>query len=228
MPLSHLPPLLNSTFFCLASWLHKRSARRLPQLLLGVLFATGRRTVTSWFRAAAITDDFRPAYTTVCAVGRQVPHMAVSTFFAVKPLLSGPRLTYFSTQPTAMVVPPGRTPRRRSYASESQASVGDTRSAISRPPQRRAHAAWRANPRGEAVRGALHRVPGGFRALDRSPFRIVRRPFRRDSLLRERYPEGFLLLLSAFPAAISMERRTTSRPCGHASRPCYRAPARRR
>jgi hypothetical protein len=93
MPFSHLLPLLTSTFTCLASWLHKRSALRLPQLLLGILFTTGRRTVTSWFRAAAITDDFRPAYTTVCAVGRQVPHMAISAFFAVKPLLSGPRLT---------------------------------------------------------------------------------------------------------------------------------------
>ena len=93
MPFSHLPPLLTSTFSCLAAWLHKRSAVRLPQLLLGILFATGRRTVTSWFRAAAITDDFRPAYTTVCAVGRHVPHMAVSTFLAVKPLLSRPRLT---------------------------------------------------------------------------------------------------------------------------------------
>src|SRR5215470_3989349 len=93
MPLSHFPPLLTSTCSCLASWLHKRSALRLPRLLLGVLFASGRRTVTSWFRAAGITDDFRPAYTTVCAVGRHVPHMAISTFLAVKPLLSGPRLT---------------------------------------------------------------------------------------------------------------------------------------
>ena len=93
MPFSHLPPLLTSTFSCLASWLHSRPAARLPHLLLGVLFATGRRTVTSWFRAAGITDDFRPAYTTVCAVGRHVPHMAISTFLAVKPLLSGPRLT---------------------------------------------------------------------------------------------------------------------------------------
>jgi hypothetical protein len=42
MPFSHLPPLLTSTFSCLSSWLHKRSALRLPRLLLGVLFATGR------------------------------------------------------------------------------------------------------------------------------------------------------------------------------------------
>ena len=93
MPFSHLPPFLTSTFANLASWLHKRSALRLPLLLLGLLFATGRRTVTSWFRAAGIRDDFRPAYTTVCAVGRQVPPMAIGTFLAIKPLLSGPRLT---------------------------------------------------------------------------------------------------------------------------------------
>jgi len=37
--------------------------------------------------------------------------------------------------------------------------TGDIRSAISRPPQRRPQAAWYANPRGEAVRGAPVRVP---------------------------------------------------------------------
>jgi hypothetical protein len=39
--------------------LDKRSAPRLALLLIGVLFARGRRTVTSWFRAAGITDEFR-------------------------------------------------------------------------------------------------------------------------------------------------------------------------
>ena len=92
MPLSHLPSLLTSVFLDLAHWLHRRSADRLPLLLAGILFARGRRTVTSWFRAAGITDDFRPAYTTVCAVGRHTTHMAVSTLHAVKPLLAGPRL----------------------------------------------------------------------------------------------------------------------------------------
>lgn len=75
MPFSHLPLFLTSTFARLACCLHKRSALRVPLLLVGLLFASGRRTVTAWFRAAGITDDFRPAYTTVCAVGRQVPHM---------------------------------------------------------------------------------------------------------------------------------------------------------
>jgi hypothetical protein len=92
MPFSHLPPLLTSAFADLAHWLHKRSAARLPLLLLGILFATGRRTVTSWFRAAGITADFRNGYTTVCAVGRQVNHMALSTLHAVRPLLDRRRL----------------------------------------------------------------------------------------------------------------------------------------
>src|SRR5437588_9385434 len=87
MPLSYLPPFLTSAFLQLAHWLHKRSAARLPLLLCGLLFAKGRRTVTSWFRAAGITDEFRPAYTTVCAVGRHTTEMAISTLATVQPLL---------------------------------------------------------------------------------------------------------------------------------------------
>src|SRR6266446_499402 len=92
MPFSHLPPFLTRAFAALAGWLQQRSAARLPLLLCGLLFAHGRRTVTSWFRAAGITDDFRPAYTTVCAVGRATSQMAVSALDAVQPLLAGPRL----------------------------------------------------------------------------------------------------------------------------------------
>jgi hypothetical protein len=92
MPFSHLPPLLTSAFADLAHWLHKRSAARLPRLLLGILFATVRRTVTSWFRAAGITTDYRNGYTTVCAAGRQVNHMALSALHAVRPLLDRRRL----------------------------------------------------------------------------------------------------------------------------------------
>jgi hypothetical protein len=92
MPFSHLPPFLTSAFAALAQWLDRRSAARLPLLLCGILFATGRRTVTSWFRAAGISDDFRPAYTTVCAVGREADHIALSTLHAVQPLLDRRRL----------------------------------------------------------------------------------------------------------------------------------------
>src|SRR5712671_2579094 len=93
MPFSHLPPFLTSAFLDLAGWLHKRSAARLPLLLVGILLATGRRTVTSWFRAAGIGTDYRNGYTTVCAVGRKASLMAISTLQAVSPLLGPRRLT---------------------------------------------------------------------------------------------------------------------------------------
>src|SRR3954452_10319824 len=87
MPLSHLPPLLATAFADLAHWLDRRSAARVPLLLTGILFASGRRTVTSWFRAAGITDDFRQGYVTVCSVGRHTDDMAFSALRAVRPLL---------------------------------------------------------------------------------------------------------------------------------------------
>src|SRR3954452_4682995 len=92
MPLSHLPPFLATAFAALAHWLARRSAARLPLLLAGVLFANGRRTVTSWFRAAGITDEYRPAYTTVCACGRQATSMALSALHAIEPVLGANRL----------------------------------------------------------------------------------------------------------------------------------------
>jgi DDE superfamily endonuclease len=92
MPFSHLPPFLASAFGELAHWLQKRSAVRLPLLLIGILFARGRRTVTSWLRAAGIAEDYRPAYTTVCAVGRHTTAMAVTTLYTIKPLLGQGRL----------------------------------------------------------------------------------------------------------------------------------------
>jgi hypothetical protein len=106
MPLSHLPVSLTTAFAALAHWLDRRSAARLPLLLWGILFARGRRTVTSWFRAAGITDDFRPAYTTVCAVGHRTSLMALSTLHAIEPLLKGRRLTVaIDDTPTARYGP---------------------------------------------------------------------------------------------------------------------------
>jgi SRSO17 transposase len=92
MPLSCLPALLASCFLRLAAGLDRRSAARLPRLLLGILLAHGRRTVTSWFRAAGITDQFRRGYATVRASGRRTDHLAVSVLQAVEPLLPGQRL----------------------------------------------------------------------------------------------------------------------------------------
>jgi hypothetical protein len=92
MPFSCLPPFVASCFLRLAAWLDRRSAARLPCLLLGLLFARGRRTVTSWFRAVGITKDFRNGYTTVWACGRRTLQFAVSVLKTVEPLVPGSRL----------------------------------------------------------------------------------------------------------------------------------------
>jgi hypothetical protein len=92
MPFAHLSPFLTSAFANLAHWLDRRSAARLPLLLAGILFAKGRRTVTAWFRAGGIHDDYRQGYVTVAAVGREVNHMAITVQAAVRPLLSPQRL----------------------------------------------------------------------------------------------------------------------------------------
>jgi DDE superfamily endonuclease len=88
MSLSHLPAFVSACFAAGGSALDKRSAMRLPLLLLGALLAKGRRTVTAWFRAAGITDDFRCYYNTLWAVGRRGPFVAACLFCrVVKPLL---------------------------------------------------------------------------------------------------------------------------------------------
>jgi DDE superfamily endonuclease len=92
MPFSHLPTFLNSVFAALGFWLHVRSAARLPLLLCGILFAHERRTVTSWFRACGISDDFRQGYVTVCAVGRAADSMALTVQATLRPLLNKKRL----------------------------------------------------------------------------------------------------------------------------------------
>ena len=55
----------------LAAGLHARNRWRLPVLLMGILFANGRRTVTSWLRAAGISDDFQDYYYFLEPVGRK-------------------------------------------------------------------------------------------------------------------------------------------------------------
>ncbi len=88
MPLSQLPALLSACFHDLSAALDRRSAPRLFLLFLGVLFAKGRRTVTSWFRAAGITRDFRHAYNALGAAGRHAEALAHRLLgIALKPLM---------------------------------------------------------------------------------------------------------------------------------------------
>ena len=72
----------------LASALDRRSAPRLVLLFLGAVLARGRRTVTSWIRAAGLSDQFRPCYTTVAAAGKKADEIAARLLLAaVKPLI---------------------------------------------------------------------------------------------------------------------------------------------
>src|SRR5262245_25081948 len=88
MPPSHPPPC--HWFSVLASALDPRSAPRLAWLLVGTVLARGRRTVTSWIRAAGLSDEFRPCYTAVTAAGKRAESIAARLAHAVvKPLVAG-------------------------------------------------------------------------------------------------------------------------------------------
>lgn len=60
----------------LAAGLHARSRWRLPVLVVGILFAHGRRTVTSWLRAAGVSADFQDYYYFLSALGRKTKPVA--------------------------------------------------------------------------------------------------------------------------------------------------------
>src|SRR6187549_2294691 len=83
MPSSHPTPIPCQWFFRLASALDCRSAARLVRLFLGVVLARGRRTVTSWIRAAGLSGEFRPCYTTVAAAGKRADSIAARVTHAV-------------------------------------------------------------------------------------------------------------------------------------------------
>lgn len=106
MTFSHLPACLATCFANLATALDCRSAARLPVLLCGLLLASGRRTCTSWFRAAGITDQFRHAYTVVWACGREAEGIAIRLLPTIDPLLAGKRLVLaIDDTPTARTGP---------------------------------------------------------------------------------------------------------------------------
>jgi SRSO17 transposase len=91
MLFSQLSPWLSRIFERFTCGLDRRTALRLPLLLLGILLATGRRTATSWFRAAGISNDFRPAYHVIYAVGRSADALALAAWSTVQPCLAGQR-----------------------------------------------------------------------------------------------------------------------------------------
>lgn len=60
--------------------MHSRTQWRLPLVLLGLLFARGRRTVTSWLRAQGITTEFYEYYYFLKSLGRKIEPLATALF----------------------------------------------------------------------------------------------------------------------------------------------------
>jgi hypothetical protein len=89
-------PPLGYWFSVLASALDPRSGPRLMGLFVGALLAKGRRTVTSWIRAAGLSGEYRRCYPTLWAAGRRAERIAVRVLLTVlKPLLKdAPRVVF--------------------------------------------------------------------------------------------------------------------------------------
>jgi phenylpyruvate tautomerase PptA (4-oxalocrotonate tautomerase family) len=60
----------------LAAGLHARNRWRLPVLMTGMLLAGGRRTVTTWLRAAGVGNDYQDYYYFLTSVGRNSKKIA--------------------------------------------------------------------------------------------------------------------------------------------------------
>jgi DDE superfamily endonuclease len=74
----------------LAAGLQARNRWRLPVLLAGILFARGRRTVTTWLRAAGVSDDFDDYYYFLTSVGRKSETVATRLLVLILRILPLP------------------------------------------------------------------------------------------------------------------------------------------
>lgn len=73
-----LPAELVAWILQLSQPLHARIACRLLPLLTGMLFAQGRRTVSSWLRGGGLGHDFRRYYYFLGSLGRKTSWVAIS------------------------------------------------------------------------------------------------------------------------------------------------------
>src|SRR4051794_41207316 len=101
MSFSQSTPALCQWFCALAPALDRRSAVRLALVFVGAILARGRRTVTSWIRAAGLSSDYKPVYTAVAAAGRRADAVAARlALAAVKPLVAGAKRLTFALDDT--------------------------------------------------------------------------------------------------------------------------------
>jgi hypothetical protein len=74
----------------LAAGLHARNRWRLPVLMIGMLLASGRRTVTTWLRAAGVSLDYQDYYYFLACVGRKSKPIATRLLVLVLSVLPLP------------------------------------------------------------------------------------------------------------------------------------------
>jgi DDE superfamily endonuclease len=74
----------------LAAPLHRRSAWRLAAVVAGILLARGRRTASSWWRAAGVGTRFRSYYYFLDGVGRKATAVAAVVFGLLRGRLDVP------------------------------------------------------------------------------------------------------------------------------------------
>jgi hypothetical protein len=87
-----LPAEFQSALRSLQTHLHERLDWRLPLLVAGIVFAQGRRTVTSWLRAAGVGADFRTYYYCLSSLGGKASWCAISLLHLLLSRLDpGPR-----------------------------------------------------------------------------------------------------------------------------------------
>jgi len=93
----------------LAAGLHARHRWRLPVLLMGMLFAGGRRTVTTWLRSAGVSDDYQDYYYFLAAVGHKSESIATQLAALVLQTLPLPErvLLVIDDSPTQRYGPAG-------------------------------------------------------------------------------------------------------------------------
>jgi hypothetical protein len=90
MTSSHPLPAPCQWFSWLAAALDRRSAPRLALLFLGAVLARGRRTVTTWIRAAQLSGRYQSCYIAVAAAGKRADRIARRLLTeVVRPLLKG-------------------------------------------------------------------------------------------------------------------------------------------
>src|SRR3954465_6336878 len=88
MTSSHPTPAPCQWFSCLAAALDRRSAPRLALLFLGAVLARGRRTVTTWIRAARLSGQYQRCYVAGAAARKRADRIARRLLIeVVRPLL---------------------------------------------------------------------------------------------------------------------------------------------